>query len=78
VGYSKRDKVDTHTRIVSVAANRFRKLGLEGIDVADVMQEAVLLSVVFTNISVRAINYSLRRWQPHFKCSTAGRNTLIR
>src|SRR6266478_4847470 len=40
VGYSKRDKVDTHTRIVSVAAKRFRELGLEGIGVADVMKQA--------------------------------------
>jgi TetR/AcrR family transcriptional repressor of nem operon len=40
VGYSKRNKVDTHTRIVSVAAKRFRELGLEGIGVADVMKQA--------------------------------------
>lgn len=40
MGYSKSDKAETHTRIVSVAAKRFRELGLEGIGVADVMQEA--------------------------------------
>jgi TetR/AcrR family transcriptional repressor of nem operon len=40
MGYSKRDKAETHTRIVSVAAKRFRELGLEGIGVADVMKEA--------------------------------------
>jgi len=40
VGYSKKDKEDTHARIVSVAAKRFRELGLEGIGVADVMKEA--------------------------------------
>ncbi|MGA8431205.1 MAG: TetR/AcrR family transcriptional regulator [Candidatus Sulfotelmatobacter sp.] len=40
MGYSKSDKAQTHTRIVSVAAKRFRELGLEGIGVADVMQEA--------------------------------------
>jgi TetR/AcrR family transcriptional repressor of nem operon len=40
MGYSKRDKADTHTRIVRVAAKRFRELGLEGIGVADVMKEA--------------------------------------
>src|ERR1700747_1540098 len=38
--YSKSDKAETHTRIVSVAAKRFRELGLEGIGVADVMTEA--------------------------------------
>jgi TetR/AcrR family transcriptional regulator, transcriptional repressor for nem operon len=40
MGYSKRDKAETHARIVSVAAKRFRELGLEGIGVADVMKEA--------------------------------------
>src|SRR5580693_1572446 len=40
MGYSKSDKVETHARIVSVAAKRFRELGLEGIGVADVMKEA--------------------------------------
>src|SRR5258708_12340534 len=40
MGYSKRDKADTHTRIISVATKRFRELGLEGIGVADVMKEA--------------------------------------
>src|SRR5258707_7472979 len=42
MGHSKRDKAETHTRIVSVAAKRFRDLGLEGIGVADVMKEAGL------------------------------------
>src|ERR1700683_2937129 len=37
---SKRDKQTTHTRIVKVAARRFRERGLEGIGVADVMKEA--------------------------------------
>ena len=40
MGYSKSDKAATHARIVSVAAKRFRELGLEGIGVADVMKEA--------------------------------------
>src|ERR1700739_800732 len=40
MGYAKRDKAETHNRIVSVAAKRFRELGLEGIGVADVMKEA--------------------------------------
>src|SRR6266436_5173414 len=40
MGYSKKDKAETHTRIVNVAARRFRELGLEGIGVADVMKEA--------------------------------------
>ena len=40
MGYSKKDKAETHTRIVSVAAKRFRERGLEGIGVADVMKEA--------------------------------------
>jgi TetR/AcrR family transcriptional repressor of nem operon len=40
IGYSKSDKAETHTRIVKVAAKRFRELGLEGIGVTDVMKEA--------------------------------------
>src|ERR1700679_3281322 len=40
MGHSKSDKAETHTRIVSVAAKRFRELGLKGIGVADVMKEA--------------------------------------
>ena len=40
MGYSKSDKAETHTRIVRVAAKRFRERGLEGIWVADVMKEA--------------------------------------
>src|ERR1700728_1036714 len=40
MGYSKSDKTETHTRIVKVAAKRFRERGLEGIGVADVMKEA--------------------------------------
>jgi TetR/AcrR family transcriptional regulator, transcriptional repressor for nem operon len=40
MGYSKSDKAETHARIVSVAAKRFRELGLEGIGVADVMKDA--------------------------------------
>src|ERR1700692_4575266 len=40
MGYSRSDKAETHTRIVSLAARRFRELGLEGIGVADVMKEA--------------------------------------
>jgi TetR/AcrR family transcriptional repressor of nem operon len=40
MGYSKNDKAQTHTRIVKVAAKRFRERGLEGIGVADVMKEA--------------------------------------
>jgi AcrR family transcriptional regulator len=60
MGYSKSDKAETHARIVSVAAKRFRELGLEGIGVADVMKEAGLRSVVSTNISIHAMNWWLR------------------
>lgn len=37
---SKTEKAVTHSKIVAVAAKRFRELGLEGIGVADVMKEA--------------------------------------
>lgn len=39
---SQAEKALTHERIVSVAARRFRELGLNGIGVADVMKEAGL------------------------------------
>ncbi|RFU49177.1 TetR/AcrR family transcriptional regulator [Paraburkholderia sp. DHOC27] len=42
MGYSQADKAETHQRIVDVASRRFRELGLEGISVADVMNEAGL------------------------------------
>lgn len=38
--HSKAEKAVTHSRIVAVAAKRFRERGLEGIGVADVMKEA--------------------------------------
>jgi TetR/AcrR family transcriptional regulator, transcriptional repressor for nem operon len=37
---SKSEKAETHSKIVSVAAKRFRELGLDGIGVGDVMKEA--------------------------------------
>lgn len=37
---SKAEKAVTHSKIVSIAAKRFRERGLEGIGVADVMKEA--------------------------------------
>ncbi|NYH25955.1 TetR/AcrR family transcriptional regulator [Paraburkholderia bryophila] len=42
MGHSQADKLATHERIVNVAAQRFRELGLEGISVADLMTEAGL------------------------------------
>ena len=48
MGYSKNDKAETHTRVVSVVAKRSCELGLGGIGVADVMKEAgVTVSGVF-------------------------------
>jgi len=40
MGHSAEAKQTTHTRIVEVAAKRFRERGLDGIGVADVMKEA--------------------------------------
>ena len=78
MGYSKSDKAETHTRIVSVAAKRFRELGLEGIGVADVMKEAGVTVGGSTDISILAMNSWLRLWPPHSRTSTAGRNILTR
>jgi len=54
------DKAETNTRIVTLAARRVRNFGREGIGVADVMKEAALRRW-FTNISMRAMNWWLRR-----------------
>lgn len=42
MGHSKADKAESHDRIVRVAATRFREIGVDGIGVADLMQEAGL------------------------------------
>src|SRR6266850_6224557 len=42
MGHSKAEKVESHDRIVKVTSERFRELGVDGIGVADLMQEAGL------------------------------------
>ncbi|HYQ01501.1 MAG TPA: TetR/AcrR family transcriptional regulator [Polyangiaceae bacterium] len=42
MGHSQDSKVETHTKILNAAAKRFRESGLEGIGVADLMQEVGL------------------------------------
>jgi TetR/AcrR family transcriptional regulator, transcriptional repressor for nem operon len=42
MGYSKADKAQSHERIVRTAATRFREKGIDGISVADLMNEAGL------------------------------------
>lgn len=42
MGHSKAEKADSHDRIVKVASERFREVGVDGIGVADLMKEAGL------------------------------------
>lgn len=42
MGHSQAEKAETHQRIVNLAAKRFREYGLEGISIADLMEEADL------------------------------------
>jgi TetR/AcrR family transcriptional repressor of nem operon len=42
VGHSKADKTQSHARIVQVAAERFREVGIDGVGVADLMHDAGL------------------------------------
>ncbi|HTT09728.1 MAG TPA: TetR/AcrR family transcriptional regulator [Burkholderiaceae bacterium] len=42
MGHSRAAKADSHDRIVKVAADRFRELGVDGISVADLMKSAGL------------------------------------
>ena len=40
MGHSQTEKAETHQRIVNLAAKRFREYGLEGISIADLIEEA--------------------------------------
>ncbi len=40
MGHSQAEKAETHQRIVKLAAKKFREFGLEGISIADLMEEA--------------------------------------
>jgi TetR/AcrR family transcriptional regulator, transcriptional repressor for nem operon len=42
MGHSQASKAETHARIVQIAADRFRKDGLDGVGVADLMKDAGL------------------------------------
>ena len=42
MGHSQAEKVESHDRIVQVAATRFRESGVSGIGVADLMRDAGL------------------------------------
>jgi TetR/AcrR family transcriptional repressor of nem operon len=42
MGHSQASKAETHARIVEIAADRFRKDGLDGVGVADLMKDAGL------------------------------------
>lgn len=42
MGHSQAEKAETHQRIVDLAAKKFREFGLEGISIADLMEEAGL------------------------------------
>jgi len=42
MGHSQAEKAETHQRIVQVASKRFREFGLEGISIADLVEEAGL------------------------------------
>ena len=87
MGYSKSDKAETHTRIVSVAAKRFRELGLEGIGVADVMKEAgVTVGGFYKHFTSRdelvvealaTAFQDLDRWEEHTDTLTKGLTTYL-
>ena len=50
----KKTKTHTHTRILKVAARRFRELGLDGIGVADVMKQAgVTVGAFYKHFNLR-------------------------
>src|SRR5258705_13874454 len=73
MGHSKAEKAESHDRIVKVASERFREVGVDGIGVADLMQEAGLTHGGFYGhfdskeelmgiACARALSESLARW----------------
>jgi hypothetical protein len=52
MGHSQHQKIKTHERIVRTAAKRLREKGLEGVAIADLMEEIGLTVGGSTNTSI--------------------------
>jgi TetR/AcrR family transcriptional repressor of nem operon len=83
MGHSQADKAQTHERIVAIASRRLRERGLEGIGVADVMEEAGLTVGGFYKhfdsreaLVVEALAASFGTWQSQIGAPTTGGEKL--
>ena len=74
MGHSKAEKAESHERIVKVASERFREIGVDGIGVADLMKAAGLTHGAFysqfaskddlmVQACTRAFDSLLGRWR---------------
>jgi TetR/AcrR family transcriptional repressor of nem operon len=83
MGHSQADKAQTHERIVAIASRRLRERGLEGIGVADVMEEAGLTVGGFYKhfdsreaLVVEALAASFGTWQAQIGAQATGGEKL--
>ena len=79
MGHSKVEKAETHKRIVSIAAKRFREEGLTGIGIADLMREAGLTVGGFYKhfksrdaLVAEALGSALEMWKHQVKAAASG------
>src|SRR5260370_18420437 len=77
--HSKTEKENTHKRIVTVAAKKFREEGLTGIGIADLMKEAGLTVGGFYKhfksrdaLVAEAVGSALELWQRQVDSAASG------
>ncbi len=70
--HSKTEKANTHKRIVTIAAKKFREQALAGIGIADLMKEASLTVGGFYNTSNRVTCWLPKRSARRWKCGKIG------
>lgn len=77
--HSKTEKANTHKRIVTLAAKKFREQGLAGIGIADLMKEAGLTVGGFYKhfksrdaLVAEAIGSALEMWKDRIDAAAAG------
>jgi TetR/AcrR family transcriptional repressor of nem operon len=77
--HSKTEKENTHKRIVTIAAKKFREEGLTGIGIADLMKEAGLTVGGFYKhfksrdaLVAEAVGSSLEMWKDRIDAAAAG------
>ena len=77
--HSKTEKANTHKRIVTIAAKKFREEGLAGIGIADLMKEAGLTVGGFYKhfksrdaLVAEAVGSALEMWKDRIDAAAAG------